>query len=186
MTTYQAEQIRRFLKAVDKHLQEDVRLVVIGGGAALLQDAVARAQAELGFAVPIGRAAIADLPLHYEDRQLRPLPRLRHLDVIVPDRHDLALSKLVRASQADLAVCKEMHAHKPFELATLVKRHLEEMDHAIGRQADRDQNLIAAVEFIWDATSADLVQLQIDHHRAAKKAERAQGKRRTGTPRKRA
>src|SRR5262245_27785189 len=115
MTTYQAEQIRRFLRAVDEHLRARVRLVIVGGGAALLQhgarsptrdivayegdveslkEAVECAEAELGFAVPIGRAAIADLPLSYEDRVLRPLPRLRHLDVVVPDRYDLVLSKL--------------------------------------------------------------------------------------------
>ena len=88
MDTFEADQIRRFLGAVDKHLRRKVRLVVIGGGAALLQhgadrprghrrvpgdtslaDAAARAEAEIGFAVPIGNAAVADLPLHYEDRQ---------------------------------------------------------------------------------------------------------------------
>jgi hypothetical protein len=188
MIAYQAEQIRRFLRAVDKYLREPTRLVVIGGGAALLQhgatsptrdidafegdpsrlrDAAARAETEIGYAVPIRRAAVADLPLHYADRQLHPMPRLKRLELIVPDRYDLVLSKLVRASQADLAVCREMHEHKALELAVLVQRYLEEMNHAIGRQADRDQNLIAAVEFTWDSASADGAQQLIERGRAA-------------------
>jgi len=199
MTTYQAEQIRRFLEAVDKHLRRPVRLVVIGGSAALLQhgarsptrdidafegnpalvkDAAALAETEIGFAVPIGSAAVADLPLHYEDRQQRPLPHLRRLDVVVPDRHDLVLSKLVRASQADLAVCKEMHEHKLLDPTKLVKRHLDEMNHAIGRQADRDQNLLAAIEFMWDAETADRAQQLIDQRRSHERARRPRRKKR--------
>jgi Nucleotidyltransferase of unknown function (DUF6036) len=187
MTKYQAEQIRRFLEAVDKHLRRPVRLVIVGGGAALLQhgaksptrdidayegdspllqEAAARAQIAIGFAVPIGSAAIADLPLHYEDRAERPLPHLKRLDVVVPDRYDLVLSKLVRASQADLTVCKEIHDHKALAVQTLVARYLEEMDHAIGRQADRDQNLIAAIEFLWDAATADRAQQVVEKRRS--------------------
>jgi hypothetical protein len=187
MTTFQADQIRRFLETVDKHLRSPVRLVIIGGGAALLghgaksptrdidtfegnplllDEAVARAQAEIGFTVPMGSAAVADLPLHYEDRQQRPLPHLRRLEVLVPDRYDLVLSKLVRASQADLVVCREIHDHKALEFDVLLRRYLDEMNHAIGRQADRDQNLVAAVEFIWDERTADRAQQMIEQHRA--------------------
>ena len=187
MSKYQAEQIRRFLEAVDKHLRRRVRLVIVGGGAALLQHgaksptrdidayegdspllrrAAALAQVDVGFAVPIGSAAIADLPLHYEDRAERPMPHLQRLDVVVPDRYDLVLSKLVRASQADLTVCREIHEHKALEVRTLVARYLDEMDHAIGRQADRDQNLIAAIEFLWDAETADRAQRFIEKRRS--------------------
>jgi hypothetical protein len=197
MVTFEAEQIRRFLTAVDRHLRRPVRLVVIGGGAALLRhgarsptrdidtfqgdtsllkDAAARAEAEIGFAVPIGSAAVADLPLYYEDRQERPLPRLKRLDVLVPDRYDLCLSKLVRASQADLVVCKEMHEYRAFKPATFVQRYLDEMNHAIGRQADRDQNLIAAVEFIWDSATADRAQQLVDERRASDRRRGPSGK----------
>jgi Nucleotidyltransferase of unknown function (DUF6036) len=187
MTTYQVEQIRRFLEAVDEHLRKRARLVIIGGGAALLQhgarsptrvidayagdtphlrQAAAEAEAEIGFAVPIGSAAVAELPLHYEDRQLHPMPHLKRLDVVVPERHDLVLSKLVRASHADLVVCREMHEHRALDAGVLVKRHLDEMEYAIGRQADRDLNFVAGVEFIWDATTADRAQRRIDERRS--------------------
>lgn len=188
MRTYQAEQIRLFLTKLDGHLRVRVRLVIIGGGAALLQhgarsptrdidtfegdpsalrEAAALAEAEIGFAVPMARAGVADLPLHYEDRCERPLPQLTHLDVLVPDRYDLVLSKLVRASQADLVVCKEIHEHKALNVTALVRRYVEEMNHAIGRHADRDQNLIAAVEFMWDAATADHAERLIERSRAS-------------------
>ncbi len=48
----------------------------------------------------------------------------------------------------------------------LVERYLEEMQHAIGRQADRDLCLLAGVEVIWDSTTADLAQKQVERHRA--------------------
>ena len=190
MSKYRADQIRRFLEAVDKHLRKPVRLVIVGGGAALLQhgaksptrdidayegdspllqEAALRAQAEIGFSVPIGSAAIADLPLDYEARAERPLPNLRRLELVVPDRYDLVLSKLVRASQADLAVCKEIHEHKALVVQTLVARYLDEMDHAIGRQADRDQNFVAAIEFLWDTATADRAQQIVDKHRSRAK-----------------
>lgn len=186
-TTYQAEQIRRFLEAVDRHLREPAQLVIIGGGAALLQHgaksptrdidtfggplaavklAAAQAAAELGYAVPLGSAPVADLPLNYQDRQLRPLPQLKRLDVLVPDRYDLVLSKLVRAHQADLAVCKEIYEANPLELGVLLDRYLQEMGHAIGRQNDRDMNLVAGIELMWDAKTADLAERRTQAFRA--------------------
>lgn len=186
MTTFGAQQIRRFLEAVDKRLSSPVRLVIIGGSAALLQhgaksptrdidafegdpallkDAASLAERDIGFAVPVARAAVADLPLNYEDRLERPMPKLRHLDVVVPERYDLVLSKLIRASQADLVVCKEIHTHTPLKLDELLQRYTDEMKHAIGRKADHDQNLIAAVEFIWDEATADRAQRLLQHRR---------------------
>ena len=96
------------------------------------------------------------------------MPDLRRLNLLVPDRYDLVLSKLVRASQADLVVCKEIHDHKPLDSHVLVQRYLEEMEHAIGRRADRDQNLIAAVEFLWDSASADRAQQVVERYRKSR------------------
>jgi hypothetical protein len=97
------------------------------------------------------------------------MPQLRRLELIVPDRYDLILSKLVRASQADLAVCKEIHEHEPLTVEVLIERYLDEMNHAIGRQADRDQNLVAAIELMWDVPSADRAQVVIDARRASER-----------------
>jgi hypothetical protein len=88
----------------------------------------------------------------------------------VPDRHDLVLSKLVRASQADLVVCREIHEHEPLIADELVHRYLAEMKHAIGRPADLDQNLLAAIELIWDERTADRAQAVVDARRASERA----------------
>jgi hypothetical protein len=44
------------------------------------------------------------------------------------------------------------------------------MKHAIGRPADLDQNLIAAIELIWDERSADRAQAVVEEHRASARA----------------
>ena len=68
-----------------------------------------------------------------------------------------------------------MHEYKAFEQARLVHRYLDEMNHAIGRQADRDQNLIAAIEFIWDAATADRAQEIVDERRTSVRVRRGSG-----------
>lgn len=186
MTKFDATEIRRFLEALDRHLSKPVPLTVIGGSAALLQhgahsptrdidtfdcnptlvrDAATKAHAEIGFAVPIQNAAIADLPRDYASRLLQPMPSLKHLRVVVPNRYDLVLSKLLRATQPDLDVCKEMHESKPLDPKVLLERYLAEMGHAIGPVADHDQNLVAAIEFLWDGETADRAQGRLDAHR---------------------
>jgi hypothetical protein len=135
-----------------------------------LRGAIAAAKAELGFAIPINSAAVADLPLHFEDRQLRPLPHLRQLDVVVPDRYDLVLSKLIRATQTDLLVCKEMQDHKPLDPAELIQRYVTEMKYAIGRAEDRDHNFVAAIEFIWDESMADRARQKLEQARVSSAA----------------
>ncbi len=49
---------------------------------------------------------VADLPYEFESRLVRVLPMLRHLEVHVPEGHDLALSTLVRAHARDLAASR--------------------------------------------------------------------------------
>jgi hypothetical protein len=183
---FDVTEIRSFLETLDRHLSGPVRLTVVGGSAALLQhgarsptrdidtfdcdptlvrDAATKAQAEIGFAVPIQNAAIGDLPRDYQSRLLHPMPKLKQLHVVVPDRYDLALSKLLRATQPDLDICKEMHTSNPLDPKVLLDRYLAEMGHAIGSEADHDQNLVAAVEFLWDEATADRAQQQVDAHR---------------------
>ena len=89
------------------------------------------ARAATGLDVPIERAAVADAPYFYEDR-IRPAPlRLKKLRVMVPERHDLALMKVVRGDRHDVDVIAEIHTKHPLKLATLVKRFEEEMGHVI-------------------------------------------------------
>jgi hypothetical protein len=88
-------------------------------------------RAATGLDVPIERGAVADAPYFYEDRIRRALPRLKKLRMIVPERHDLALMKVVRGDRHDIDVIAEIHTKHPLKLATLVKRFEEEMGHVI-------------------------------------------------------
>ncbi|HVR02613.1 MAG TPA: DUF6036 family nucleotidyltransferase [Polyangia bacterium] len=64
--------------------------------------------------VPIGSAGVADLPYEAEGR-FRPAPLgLKKLEVLVPERYDLALSKTVRGYAHDFEAIEEMHKSRRF------------------------------------------------------------------------
>jgi hypothetical protein len=54
---------------------------------------------------------------------------LKKLRVLVPERHDLALMKVVREDRHDEDMIAEIHAHQPLKLDVLLKRFAEEMGH---------------------------------------------------------
>jgi uncharacterized nucleotidyltransferase DUF6036 len=83
---------------------------------AALTAALAAARTKTGLFIPVQRAAVADLPCHYESRLVRELPHLLRLLVRVPERHDLVLSKLMRCHEGDLQCIEEVHlARNQFE-----------------------------------------------------------------------
>jgi hypothetical protein len=155
MDRFDADELRRFLRAVDEHLDGEAHLRVIGGGAAALGygvpvttsdidtfesqpgverigPALARAAEVTGLHVPVREAAVADAPLNYEDR-LRPvLTELGHLRVSVLDPHDLALSKMVRGEENDYFTVGALHRLHPLDFDILVERFISEMSAAIG------------------------------------------------------
>src|SRR5687768_7322683 len=112
---YSAAELRIFLAAVDQFLTAPVRLILIGGSALILgygvadvtkdvdtfneevlsiPEALAKARELTRLAIPIGPAGVGELPLNHEDRLRREMTSLEHLVVLVPEKHDLALSKL--------------------------------------------------------------------------------------------
>jgi hypothetical protein len=97
MKRYDADEIRTFLQAVDRHLTTPTRVVIIGGSAAALahgatsstQDvdtfqsstaqlrlAVDRAREETLLEIPMEDASVADIPHDAELRLERQLPEL--------------------------------------------------------------------------------------------------------------
>ena len=108
-----------FRKYTREELVRFVRYIDVGGAAAALSygatgstkdidtwhnvpRAVARAAADArkatGLEVPIEKAGVTDGPYHYEDRIRSIAIRLKKLRVLVPERHDLALMKVVRSA----------------------------------------------------------------------------------------
>jgi Nucleotidyltransferase of unknown function (DUF6036) len=149
---YTRDELLTFLRGLDERLHAPTELLIIGGAAAALRYGATRAtrdidtwsnippavlraadeaRAATGLDVPIERAAVADAPYFYEDRIRPALPRLKKLRLMVPERHDLVLMKVVRGDRHDLDVIAEIHAKHPLKLATLVKRFEEEMGHVI-------------------------------------------------------
>ena len=149
---FSKDELLKFLQAVDDSLSEPVELTIIGGAAAALHygatqvtndidtwerltsvvlKAVREAAEKTGLKIPVNQVGIAESPYFYQDRLIRLKLRFRKLVVRVPERHDLALMKMARGTQHDLAVLEQMHAVQAFDLETLVSRFEEEMGETI-------------------------------------------------------
>jgi hypothetical protein len=175
MRAFLREELAWFLEAVDGALDRPVEIIVIGGSAAALQYGVTRAthdidtwttvQAEFaaaaararrvtGLDIPVEKSGVADAPFEFESRLQRALPHLKHLSVMVPEKHDLVLMKAMRCYEHDLQAIAEIHEHSPLELETLVQRFQGEMA-PIGDPARIRGNILAVVERLFpDAVEA--------------------------------
>jgi hypothetical protein len=152
MRVYGPEELRRFLTAMDGALKRPAEIVVIGGAAAAIEYGVAsgtrdidtwtrvpedlaaaaeRARRTTGLAVPFAQSGVADGPHDFESRLERVLPRLRRLKVLVPEKHDLALMKVLRGDEHDLQAIEAIHRNSPLELPILLERYQEEMGATI-------------------------------------------------------
>ena len=179
---FDARELRRFLRAVDAELDGTVRVVLVGGSALALgyavgtstvgvdtwesdlgriRGAAARARAATGLDIPIDSAAVGDVPYEYESRLRRVLPRLHRLEVCVPEKHDLALSKVMRCHEGDLAGIEALHRLHGLDEETLVTRYMEEMKHVIGDPGRIDLNLLAAVERVFGVVDAEAVERRL-------------------------
>lgn len=175
---YNQVELLAFLKALDDHLEQPAELLIIGGAAAALrygaisttrdidtwnnipdsvQKAADRARAATGMPVPMERAAVADAPYHYEDRaMLAPIP-FKKLRVSVPERHDLALMKIVRGYRHDIDVIVEMHRKEPFSLETLIDRFENEMGHVIKDERELRMQFRLLIEELFGVEAAKKV-----------------------------
>lgn len=173
MRTYGKIELLTFLDALDGHLQAPARLVLIGGSAASLaygvenvtkdidtfgddggsvavQRAVALAQVSSGLKIPLGPAGVADAPYECESRVLPVWPgRWNWLELFALERHDLALSKVVRGVQGDIEHVVAIHRLHPLDYNTLVERYLGEMTHVIARVESLRLSFLWCVEELF-------------------------------------
>jgi hypothetical protein len=89
------------------------------------------------------------------------LPRLHRLEVYVPEKHDLALSKIMRCHEGDLAGLEALHRLHALDEETLAARYMEEMSHAIGDPRRIDLNLLAAIERLFGTLEAEAVERRL-------------------------
>jgi hypothetical protein len=172
-----ASEFEAFLRLVDEELSQACTIVVVGGAAIglayapdhstsdidvmptrskALWKAVERANARSKVPVPFQAAGIVQPPYEYEDR-LRSLPirGLKHLKVLVPESHDLALMKVARGEAHDLAGIEDIHRASPLSLETLLARYEESRVQFIGNPADLKLGFLALVARLFGEGEAE-------------------------------
>jgi hypothetical protein len=177
----------RLLKLVDDELTEPHDLVVVGGAAIGLRYAATHLTSDLDSVTSskdrtlwaaFDRAGVALQQEHglrrpptvsaigvsFEppedwERRLRkvPLP-LRRLRVYVPERHDLAISKVARGLSRDFAALKAMHEASTFRLRTLVERYEEARRVRVGDNRRFKASFLALVAELFGEVDAERVE----------------------------
>ncbi|MBI3855624.1 MAG: hypothetical protein HY293_08025 [Planctomycetes bacterium] len=185
MKRFTREDLHSYLKALDGHASEASTLVIIGGAAAILSygaqggtididtansvaalgEAAEAAGRETGLAIPLGRASVFDAPCGYESRLQRlKLPGLRHLRVLLPEKHDWALMKVVRFEDKDAEHIKTAAAAVGFDRKILEERFLSEMTQVMPRER-LIIRFLAMMEELYGEEEADRLQQVIQAHR---------------------
>ena len=154
MKQFLPEDLIKFLTKTDEFLKADCDLILIGGAAASLaygatktttdidlatklpghlQEALKLACEETGILIPVSYVGQFEPPYAFESR-LKAIDGLKldKLILSVPERHDLALMKIVRGYENDIQAIEEMHEVQPFYLEIFIERFMTEMTQAIG------------------------------------------------------
>jgi hypothetical protein len=115
-----------------------------------VMSAYRQAVKDTGIDIPLGAAGVADAPYEYESR-LRRLksPKLTRLTVLVPEKHDLVLMKIVRGSEADIQAAVDIAAACGLRRAVLVKRFAKEMSHVVGNPRRLSLNFEACIARVF-------------------------------------
>jgi hypothetical protein len=185
-----AEFWKRLLKLVDSELDERHELVIVGGAAIGLRyadkhltsdidavtttkdkklwTAVLRACAAMQEAEGLPRRpvfthlSIFDAPEDWEERQRTLQLGLKRLVVRVPERHDLAISKVSRGLGRDYAALKAVHEVSPFRLKTLVERYREATRVRVGDPRRFKENLLVLIAELFGDEAADRVEAELE------------------------
>ena len=191
MRRFKAEDLKRYLRAVDRHMTSPFQLIVIGGSAALLgygidrvtqdidtwdsdhsriADALEAAKKETGLNIPVQCPGIHDAPIDFEDRlKTVRIRELTKLAISVPEKHDLVLMKMLRGEQPDMEAADQIKAKSGLDSATLIKRYVEEMRHVVGDIRRLDLNLLALIERLYGAEARDKTRKRLEAHRGHKR-----------------
>lgn len=176
MKTFVAGEIETFLRSLDRQLKEPFRLVVIGGAAAALsfkttsgtldidaandvsaiETASQTARAETNLVIPLSSVGgVFDAPYEYESRLGRvSISGLRRLEILVPEKHDWALMKIVRLNEKDRRDIREVRKEIGLEKAVFLSRMEGEMTHVAPRKRLFDQFLVM-MEELYGPAEAD-------------------------------
>lgn len=174
---YGPEDFKRFLTAIDHHLNSRVEIILIGGTAAMLaykatrltqdidsfnkipsalQRAYELAKSETGFNIPMSQAGVADAPHEFEDR-LIPYEDIefKHLVVMVPEIHDFILMKTIRGYTHDIDVIEEISRKNKVKRDILIERFEKEMRHVVGNKDTLKLNFTAVLARCFGEETAE-------------------------------
>ncbi|OGH56412.1 MAG: hypothetical protein A3G34_01855 [Candidatus Lindowbacteria bacterium RIFCSPLOWO2_12_FULL_62_27] len=164
-----------FLQRVDRKLAKRTKALIIGGSAIALvysprygtvdidtietdRDffvACDKVNQETGSKVIVSPVTVADTPYNYEDRlQAVPIPGAKHLEVMVPEKHDLAMMKTLRGIGRDLEGVEAIHEASPLSAEKLIGLYTNEMSHAIGDKRTFRLNFLAAYARLFGEAEA--------------------------------
>ena len=178
MRRFSAEELARFLAAVDSYLSTREEIKVLGGAAFALEyddayrtydidtwnslspalvEASEQARKATGLEVILENSTVSQVPYEAEDRLMQVLPELKHLVVLVFDKYDLVLSKAIRGYQKDFDAIRSLHARDPVDEDVLVNRYLKEMNEVIGDRRVIDQNFLNLIDHLYGEVEAERV-----------------------------
>jgi hypothetical protein len=177
---FNRDQILRFLRALDAALDDKLEIFVVGGLAAILKYKAAVKTSDMdvagimsghsadlirasrvasettGLALSVSGATVTELPYNYEDR-LKCGLKLKKLVVIVPDKYDLALSKMLRGDEHDLEAIASIHEQHRFSEKTLAQRFEKELwDLAMGDKRTHALTLLPLMELLYGPQRAEI------------------------------
>ena len=181
MAKFQSSELKRFLKCLDAQLSEPKDLILIGGAAASLaygvnrvtddidtiqniselEQALHRAREQTGLEIPLQEVGVWDGPYDFEDRLESLDLGFRNLRIIVPERHDLALMKVVRGQENDRDVISQMAETVGLDETILVDRFRNEMSHVIGDPQNLRANFLSVIEMLYGEAEADRIEAEL-------------------------
>lgn len=188
-TPRSAEFWERLLRLVDVELEERHELVIVGGAAiglrytkehlttdidsvtspvdrrlwAAIERACLAMQRIEGLPKSpiVSNSGVFDPPEDWESRQRTLALGFKHLVVRVPERHDIAISKVSRGMGRDYAALRAMHAVKPFRLTTLTERYEEARRVRVGDPWRFKENFLVLVAELFGDDVADQIEPQL-------------------------
>lgn len=175
------EDLVSFIKALDRNLEDRTIVLLIGGAAAAIaydsgtktqdldiyntilgsdsdiEQAALKASQETALWISVGGAGVADLPYNFEDRT-RPITglNLRKLEIIVPDKYDLALSKTMRGYPHDIQAVVGIDRAHHLSMDTLLDRFETELvKQAVGQERNLRINMMLVIDQLYGRDEAE-------------------------------
>jgi hypothetical protein len=168
--TFSKDEILTFLSAVDAELKKKIKIILIGGAAAILafghqrvssdidtfnsieglEGAIKKAIKKTGLKIGFTRSGVSFAPDHFEKR-LNPYTEgnFKFLDVWIPEPHDFVMMKTTRLITRDLEDIVEVHKKHPLDADRLLNLYTKEMSHYVGSEEQFEANYLYIIEKLF-------------------------------------